>query len=452
MIDKKTSDAKDKSDVDVVKATTGLSASITLSDHTNKTNSETSAKESAVKTDSSNTQKNSNVKPKPIPTKSIKKENMQSKSPAKISKTALLSFIIALTALGGVGGLYYWQNQQHNIFAQDLLTQLKQQTTNNKQQAIQLLAEHKDALTLQLEKTLSANQLESQQKITSLENNIARLSQNQPSDWLIHEAEYLIRIAARTIWLEQDTRAAINLLKDANQRISELNSPEFLPIRQLIHQDIEALQLMPVLNTEEVILTLMAMEKQIKSLSLAMVKIPKSTELNESFELSENASDWRSNLAKTWHKFLADFITISRRTADVEPLMSPQYQQNLRENLVLKLQLAQWAASKQESKLYKQVISDIQLWLTEYFDMSDTVNQRFNDGLQSLSNEDVAYQYNNKLSSLHAIRNLLNDNSLNNLPLKVKDELQQPEQIELKDHIEKVEPTVVNENNLNEDT
>ena len=59
MIDKKTSDAKDKSDVDVVKATTGLSASITLSDHTNKTNSETSAKESAVKTDSSNTQKNS---------------------------------------------------------------------------------------------------------------------------------------------------------------------------------------------------------------------------------------------------------------------------------------------------------------------------------------------------------------------------------------------------------
>ncbi|MFT5757725.1 MAG: uroporphyrin-3 C-methyltransferase [Alteromonadaceae bacterium] len=456
MTDKKTADTNDKKSA--VEVTSEPSASITLSSDASKTKSETLAKGSEKKTRSSDGAK---ITPKNTSAQSIKKENMQSSSPTplKISKTALLAFLIALIALGAVGGLYFWQNQQQALLTQDLLSQLKQQTTDNKKQAITnkqqvalLLAEQQSNLTLQLEKTLSSNQLESQSKITALENTVSRLSQNQPSDWLIHEVEYLIRIAARTIWLEQDTRTAINLLKDADQRISELNAPEFLPVRQLIHQDIEALQLMPVLNTEEVILTLMAMEKQIGSLSLAMVKIPASSETTESFELTENTSDWRSNLAKTWRKFLADFITINRRTANVEPLMSPQYQQHLRENLALKIQLALWAASKQNSQLFSTAIGDIQLWLKEYFDMDNLSNQRFNAGLQSLSKEVIGFNYNNKLSSLDAIRTLLNETPSNKVPLQIKDALKQPKQIERDNSSEITEPTVVNENELSEDT
>jgi len=220
------------------------------------------------------------------------------------------------------------------------------------------------------------------------------------------------------------------LLKDADQRINELNNPEFLPLRQLIHQDIEALKLMPVLNTEEVILTLMAMEKQLKSLPLAMIKIPESTSIDEKFELTEDTKDWRSNLTKTWHKFLADFITVSRRTANVEPLMSPQYQQNLRENLALKLQLAQWAATKQDDKLYKTTITDIQLWFIEYFDMDTPINQEFNNGLQSLSLEVIAYDYNNKLSSLNAIRKIIEGNDFNKIAPETHNEAGQPIQTE----------------------
>ncbi len=461
MTDKKTSDTNDKKSA--IEATSKPSASITLSPDVSQTKSETLSKDNEVKM--SNVSASAEVAPKKTsskatPSKSIKKENMQpsTSTSAKISKTALLSFLVALIALGGVGGLYFWQNQQQTLLTKDLLNQIKQQATDNKQQATDykkqvtlLLAEQQKNLTLQLEKTLNNNQLESQSKIAALENTVSLLSQNQPSDWLIHEAEYLIRIAARTIWLEQDTRAAINLLKDADQRIGELNAPEFLPVRQLIHQDIEALQLMPVLNTENVMLTLMAMEKQIGSLTLAMVQIPESSDINESFELTENTSDWRSNLAKTWRKFLADFITVNRRTANVEPLMSPQYQQNLRENLALKIQLALWATSKQDGQLFSTVINDIQLWLVEYFDMENLVNQRFNTGLKSLSSEVIAFDYNNKLSSLAAIRTLLSNSSSKKVLPKIKNELKQLKQVEPTKDIEIVEPTMVNDNKLSED-
>jgi len=460
MTDKKTSDTKNKKSA--VEATSGPSATITLSPDTGKTKGEILSKDSAIQastTGESSKVKSKKTSPKPTPSKSIKKENMQPSSPnsTKISKTALLSILIAFIALGGVGGLYFWQNQQQALQAQNFLKQLKQQQTDSSQQAKanieqveRLLAKQKSDLILKLEQTLSDNQLASENKITALENTITRLSQNQPSDWLLHEAEYLIRIAARTIWLEQDTGAAINLLKDADQRISELNSPEFLPIRQLIHQDIEALQLMPILATEEVILTLMAMEKQIKSLSLSMVQIPESTESDENFELTDNTSDWRSNLAKTWRKFLADFITVNRRTANVEPLMSPQYQQNLRENLALKIQLALWAASKQNSKLFSTAIDDIQLWLVEYFDMDNLVNQRFSTGLLALNTKVISYDYNNKLFSLDAIRTLINETPANKAPPQIKEELKQPKQKAPKNNNGTKEAIVVNENKLSE--
>jgi len=422
MTDKKTSDRNDKEGL--ADLTPGLSTSINLSDNV----SDTLTKENKAR----NIDKKSNIKVKKMPPKQIEKENMQENKSAtsKISKTAILSFIIALIALAGNGGLYYWQNQQHNLLEQNLLSQLNQQAIDNKKQIQRLLAEQKSNLTRQLDKTLTANQLMNQQKISNFEDTITRLSQNQPSDWLIHESEYLIRIAVRSIWLEQDTHAAINLLKDADQRISELNNPKYLSLRQLIHQDIEALKLMPVLNTEEVILTLMAMEKQLKSLPLAMIKIPESTGIDENFELTEDPKDWRSNLTKTWHKFLADFITVSRRTANVEPLMPPQYQQNLRENLALKLQLAQWAATKQDDKLYNITITDIQLWFTEYFDMDNTINQEFNSGLQSLSLEVIAYDYNNRLSSLKAIRKIIEGNDFNEIIPETQNKLQLPKQTE----------------------
>lgn len=359
------------------------------------------------------------VKSKPA----ISKKASAPQTDVKTSKSSLpvIALILAIIATIGIAGLFYWQNQQQLILEQNLLKQSTKQVSDTMHQVQKLLKSQQAGFDAQLAENVVKVSQASEKQLLSLKNQVDRLSQNQPSDWLLHEAEYLIRIAARTIWLEKDTHAAINLLQDANNRIQELNDPHYLPLRQVIHDDIEALKLLPSLATQEVVLTLISLNKHINELPLSMAKVPQKTEPIITFELSEDANDWKANLKKTWDKFLKDFITVSRRTGDVEPLLSPQYQQNLRENLSLKLQLAQWAAIQENADVYLASLNDIQTWVQEYFSAQAPQNLLFIQEVVKLKSALITYKYPSSLESLQSIRNLLqNKNILINTPKSEK--------------------------------
>ena len=335
----------------------------------------------------------------------------------KISKLAVLALIIALLAIGASAGHYYWSEQQKGLLSQQLSEKIQKQLQQNQsqvtQQLTQKLAQQQQAHETQLNSLKISIERNTENRIMELQKQqqqqMASLRQNQPSDWLLEEAEYLIRVAARSLWLEKDTGTAISLLNDADLRIQELNDPQFLTLRQTIQQDIAKLQLLPKLKTDEVMLKLMALDQQIKQLSLAMVNVPASNENPADLELTEDISDWQENLARTWHKFIADFITVNRRSGNVEPLMSPQFQQNLRENLSLKLQTAIWAASQANSDIYRQSIGDIKNWLNDYFDMSQQANQNFVKALDDLNHETINVAYPNDLAALKTIRQILSN-------------------------------------------
>ena len=383
-----------------------LAASIDKDESTNKTASVANKTVETKPTDKSTTP------PRMSRTSNTTKNNMNSTNKTKISKTAVLALLISVIAVAGVGGIYYLQNIQNNQQSAALAQQLTSLNNASEQRINQLISQQNSAIDNQINTAITEVTNTSDIRIKQLEAQISALKQNQPSDWLIHEAEYLIRIASRTIWLEHDTAAAINLLQDADARIKELNSPEFLPIRQLISEDMAALKLMPTLKTEEVILTILGLGKQLPLLSFSMAKIPDNNVEEQNLELSEDTADWRSNLAKTWQKFLADFITVRRREGNVEPLMSANNQQHLKENLALKLQQAQWAASEEKSLLFTQTLEDISQWLSEYFDMGHLETAKFYQSIQLLKNETISYNYPTKLQSLNAIRQVLSDKSV----------------------------------------
>lgn len=337
-------------------------------------------------------------------TPSTTKESPQT----KLSKIGIVAFIAALLGMAGTAASYYWLDQQRLSLTKELKTENQKNNTANQQITTQQLRDQQNNFSQQLKKMVSKVETDSQQKITQLELAVSRLEQKKPSDWLIHEAEYLIRIASRTMWLERDTKAAINLLKDADSRLAELNSSEFLPVRKLIHQDIEQLQLMPVLNTENVILSLMGLNSQLSMLPLLMEQVAEKED-KAALELSDNINDWQENLAKTWRNFLDTFVVIHVRDGSAKPLLSPQYQQNLKENLSLKLQQAQWAAREEKTELYLKTLTEIQTWLSDYFDMKNNSNQVFFSTIDKLKTELISYNYPSTLSSLSALRNILVD-------------------------------------------
>ncbi|MFD2165737.1 uroporphyrinogen-III C-methyltransferase [Thalassotalea euphylliae] len=334
---------------------------------------------------------------RPAPTPSAKKR----------SKTAILALLCSVTALAGLGGGYVWQNEKHLALMQEVLDQNQAQLDRSKLEIERLITQQQNS-TLSSASRLTNDALAPiQDKIANLEATTTKLNQRNATDWLIHEAEYLIRVASRTLWLEKDANAAIGLLKDADQRIKELNDPEFLPVRQIIVQDIETLKVLPELATQDVIIKLMALSKLVEELPIAMAHLPQAVEQEADFELSETPSF--DNLSKTWDKFVADFITVRRRTANVEALLTPSQQDTLRQNLQLKLQLSQWAASQYQDTLYDQTLNEVQGWLEDYFDMDDAKVANFHQEIQLLKSEIVNLSLPSRLDSLKAIRAVLKD-------------------------------------------
>jgi uroporphyrin-3 C-methyltransferase len=358
-------------------------------------------------------------------------------STQKTSKTAVVALIIALLAIAASAGHYYWSEQQKTQYNLQLNELVKRQLVENQQQIAQQLLDNKQRIAQQFSQSKQAStaelnalrkNLEQGDKLTKshsktlvqLQQQVASLGNNQPSDWLLQEAEYLIRVASRSLWLEKETSAAISLLDDADLRIKQLNDPQFFALRQIIQQDIAKLALLPTLTTDNAILKLMTLAQQTQQLPLTKTNTSVNNDQEIDVELSENASDWRENLAKTWHSITAKFLTISKKSTDSKPLMSPKFTQNLRENLNLKLQTAIWAASKMNQEIYQQSLNEINHWLKNYFDMTDIGNQNFSNIILELQNEVISAEYPNRLDSLAAVRQLLSTKTQFVIPSKAK--------------------------------
>ena len=378
---------------------------------------DSSAKKSSNTSQKTTTEKADVVTSNAKLTNNDKKTAVKAKvnKPVKTNKTAIAAIVLASVSILSSVGFAVWQQQQTTqqvVNQQESLQQSQAQLKRNLTTEFNRQLQQQNHLTNQSQQSAKQAHLDSDAQLKALAAQVTQLEQHvqqrQPSDWLIHEAEYLVRVAARTMWLERDTTAAISLLRDADSRLKELNQPKFLAVRALINEDIEALALMPTLQNQEAILTLMALNKQIPTLTITT---PEKTieHTKEDIVLSDDIGDWQENLGKTWRKFLDDFITVRKRTGVIEPLMTPKQQQYLVQNLSLKIQLVQWAASEQKQEVYQQTLLDIQQWLNEFFDMELAVNQKFYQAIEQLKHQIIYYDYPNDLRSLSAMKRLLND-------------------------------------------
>lgn len=362
--------------------------------------SKTDTAEPSTTTATSQTVKKTSIKNQPAP------------APKNKSMLTIFALLLAIIAIAGCAGLYYWFQQQNissqNAFNSKLKQQVQLEANTQKAQLQQLLNKQQTFFSNQLAALQNNINADNQSEIEQLKQSIARLQKNQPSDWLIHEAEYLIRVATRSLWLKKDTTAAIGLLVDADQRLKQLNDPKFLAVREIIHQDIENLKLLPALQTENTLLSLMALEKQVRQLTLALAYVTSQEETNkEELGLSNSENDWQENLRKSWQKFIDSFISIRRLDNSIEPLLTPQQQQNLSTNLKLKLQQAQWSVSKGNVALFNQQISDIQQWVKDYFDMDNIANQQFVNTVEKLRNNVIHINLPTQLNSLSALSTTL---------------------------------------------
>jgi len=275
---------------------------------------------------------------------------------------------LGLTACTLGGGFMLYQQMQQQLLAQDakniaLQDQLQQALLQPNQRIGQLEQQQlNDAKTYQELTKLAEDQ-------NQLQDRINKLAQRSPTHWMASEAEYLVNMAGRKLWLEKDPRTATDLLKSADETIAAMNNPALLPIRKALAKDIAATASIKTTDIDGSVLALDALIEQLDKLPLN--RTDAETDAPEDTNITGDLNDWQSNLGKTWKALTQDFITIRHRTADAPALLAPEQQWYLVENIRHKLLQSQLALYRYDRAAYHQSLMMVRKWIQTYFDTQD---------------------------------------------------------------------------------
>lgn len=406
------------------------------------------------------------------PTTPVEDQNKDKKSQVKepksrankgsISKLSVIA--IGLTIC--LGGFLYFNSYQQATRQQETIAQLKTEIGTLKetlQQSItdEIKASIKEKITAQnaqlteldqeVKKQLSTQAQTQQQFINKVDDAIKvseqnifnfneRLSAMSTTDnkiWLISQANYLVNLAGRKIWNDQDYTTARLLLKTADASLAQANDPSLLPARQSISKDITNLGAISFTDFDGIVLTLMELVDSVtelplvdhyKDIDLGMTEhddsIPDSTNTNitsldesnsaqttDSNEISSSLSDWYTNMSKSAKSFFAQFIQVEKYDTfgeciasadDNEELLKkcqahtavimPEQALYLRENIKLRLLIAAQAVPRHQEHIYQQALNDVAVWVNAYFDVNSASVKVFLSELDNLQKQSISNQ------------------------------------------------------------
>ncbi|WP_330985208.1 MULTISPECIES: uroporphyrinogen-III C-methyltransferase [Enterobacterales] len=334
--------------------------------------------------------------------KNAEKKNGSNKTPLVLSVVAIA---IALAAGAGLYGLVKQQNVNQTTASDALVNQVtalqKAQETQKselegviKQQAAQL-AEAKnqqDALNKQLD--------ELQQKV-------ATISGSDAKTWLLAQADFLVKLAGRKLWSDQDVTTASALLKSADASLADMNDPSLIGARRAITDDVTSLSGVSQVDYDGIILKVNQLSNQIDNLRLADNSTDDSPMDDDGGELSSSLSEWRVNLQKSWQNFMDSFITIRRRDETAVPLLAPNQDVYLRENIRSRLLVAAQAVPRHQEETYKQALDNVSTWVRAYYDTDDATTKAFLDELDKLSQQNINMDVPDTLQSQAILEKLM---------------------------------------------
>ena len=337
---------------------------------------------------------------------------------------SLLAILIAL----GVGGAGYYFGQQKVDEFQQKLTALEAQINNKT--VVSAPAQEVKFDTTQLAQLESANKA-TQNKIAQVEELInakshelvglqsqinkvsAQANAQQPTDWLLSEADFLLNNALRKLVLDNDVDTAVSLLKLADETLAKVNNSQSAAIRSAINQDLKQLLSVAGVDQNAVMQKLSQLANTVDELPVLDVNFGDD---QNATKLSDSLSDWAENAEKSATSFLNHFIRISpKHGADRKELLAPNQDIYLRENIRLRLQLAIMAVPRQQNELYKQSLEAVASWIRSYFDTNAEVTQSFLKSVDELSELSIYVDVPSQLQSLSML-----DKYLNRTPLDVQ--------------------------------
>lgn len=322
------------------------------------------------------------------------------------------SFLLLICIVGvGAGVGYLTLQGQQLIAAQDkqidqLKTELAQQSASyQKEISSQSNKLRSEIKTIQKTTNTFKQDLDAaQQRLAAQGKRLRAMSDTSREDWLLAEAEYLLKLANQRVRIERSPQGADALISEADAILRELDQPDLHGIRREIAEDLAALRLMQKVDVEGIYLQLVALSQNIEKIPHRQPPqdklLPEYPEVPSDSELSIT-----QKLSNSWSRLVAEIkshVKVSKHDVEIKPVLAAQDAFYLQQNLRLILERAQLALLREQQDIYSQSVEQAKEWIETYFPESNE-SKAFTQQLTSLSTLTVAQNLPDISDSLNAL-------------------------------------------------
>lgn len=322
------------------------------------------------------------------------------------NKTVWLGLaVVAVIAIGG-SGVVWQQGQQQQL---QLQTDIKAALQRVDQQS-----ESARGLQRELDRVVAnANQQQQQndeavrllkRQLQSQQQRLQSLSTTDRNDWLLAEAEYLIRLANQRLLMGKEVAGALDLLNAADDIARELDDTALFSVREALAKDMAALRQVSKFDSEGIYLELGALADQAEQLRLfempelqfaPIESFPESATLEEKFWIG----------LKSARERLKSYVQYDgNRDEAYKPLLGPEFEPAVRQNVHLMFEQSQMALLAGNQRLYVASLSKAKEWLVKYYTLDRDKAQGLVVEIDRMISEKVAVELPDISGSLRELK------------------------------------------------
>ncbi|HEX5539100.1 MAG TPA: uroporphyrinogen-III C-methyltransferase, partial [Methylophilaceae bacterium] len=152
-----------------------------------------------------------------------------------------------------------------------------------------------------------------------------------------------------------------------------------------IAQDIQRLQSLPLVDIAGMSLRLENLAQNVDQLPLVSQRHPTATSVSAD---APATSSWRRFVQEVWHD-LKHMVRLERIDRPEPPLLAPEQEFFLRENLKLRLLTARIALLQHDEASYRADLQIAEQWLRNYFDLREGATKAALATIQQLSSSNI---------------------------------------------------------------
>ena len=246
---------------------------------------------------------------------------------------------------------------------------------------------------------LESRLAESQTQQAALEALYRELAPSR-DEWALTEVEQVLLLASQQLQLAGNVSAALAALQLADAKLQRLDRPQFVPLRRALARDMDRLKAVPYVDVQGLSLRLDQAIAAVDTLPLALEE-----------RLPVAAEEAPAKDAPGWHRFLRDAWQDLRQLVRIEnldrpeaPLLAPQQQFFLRENLKLRLLSARFDLLFHDQANFRADLAAADTWLKKYFDTRSKPVQSLQVLLKELRATEMTTELPGLAGSLDAVR------------------------------------------------